>query len=60
MTINITLPRVPVPAVTERGLRRLLPLAKPAILAVADAYGVGTPVRALGLGFKIAQYTAQS
>ncbi|MGW3497017.1 GNAT family acetyltransferase [Streptomyces sp. NPDC001020] len=59
MTITITLPRVSVPAVTERGLRLLLPVAVPAIFAVADACGVGPLVRVLELGFKIARSAAQ-
>ncbi|WP_445525763.1 hypothetical protein [Streptomyces cyslabdanicus] len=54
MTITITLPRIPVPAVTERGLRLLLPVvAEPVLLALADLCGVGTPVRLLGLGIKL-------
>ena len=57
---SITLPRIPVPSVAENGLRRLLPLAERVILAAADAYGLGMPVRALRLGFKIAQLTAQN
>jgi hypothetical protein len=56
MTINITLPRIP--GVTGSGLRRLLPLAEPAICAAADAYGFGIPVRvALGVVLKAAQIT---
>ncbi|OIJ86797.1 hypothetical protein [Streptomyces colonosanans] len=59
MTINITLPRIPVLTVAEHGLRLLLPVALPAILvAVADAYGVGLLVRILEIGFKIARSTA--
>ncbi|MGX4690534.1 GNAT family acetyltransferase [Streptomyces sp. JNUCC 63] len=59
MAITITLPRFPVSAVTERGLR-LLPAAEPAILALADACGIGMPVRLLGLSVKLARSAAQS
>ncbi|AEW99685.1 hypothetical protein [Streptantibioticus cattleyicolor] len=45
---------LPVPPVA----RRLLPLARPVLLAVADAYGVGLPVRAVGLGLTIARVAA--
>ncbi|MEU1299412.1 GNAT family acetyltransferase [Streptomyces shenzhenensis] len=61
MTITITLPRIRVPTVTERDLRRVLSLAEPAIMAVADACGAGLPVRiALGIGLKIAQQASRS
>ncbi|MGW2650561.1 GNAT family acetyltransferase [Streptomyces sp. NPDC001393] len=59
MTITITLPRFTLPAVAERGLRTLLPVAEPAVLAVADACGVGMPVRLLGLGVKLARSATQ-
>ncbi|MEV5011510.1 MULTISPECIES: GNAT family acetyltransferase [unclassified Streptomyces] len=59
MTITITLPRLSVPAVTERGLRLLLPAAEPALLALADLCGVGTPVRLLGLGIKLVRSPTQ-
>jgi hypothetical protein len=60
MTITITLPRVSMPAATEHGLRLLLPVAEPAILALADACGIGVPVRLLQFGIKIARSAAQS
>ncbi|MFB7114697.1 hypothetical protein [Streptomyces sp. NPDC056291] len=60
MTITITLPRFPVPAVTERGLRKLLPTAEPAILALADACGIGMPVSLLWLSIKLARSAAQN
>ncbi|MFF4795210.1 GNAT family acetyltransferase [Streptomyces sp. NPDC001276] len=59
MTIIITLPRFPVPAVTERGLRQLLPVAEPAILALADACGIGMPVSLLWLSIKLARSSTQ-
>ncbi|MFF7140890.1 MULTISPECIES: GNAT family acetyltransferase [Streptomyces] len=59
MTITITLPRIPGAAETERVLRRLLPVAKPLLLTVADAYGLGLPVRMLELGLKITRPTTQ-
>ncbi|MFJ2721645.1 hypothetical protein ACWDAO_31675 [Streptomyces sp. NPDC001212] len=60
MTITITLPRFPVPAVTERGLRQLLPAAEPAILALADACGIGMPVSLLWLSVKLARSAVQN
>ncbi|MFJ8793736.1 GNAT family acetyltransferase [Streptomyces sp. NPDC102462] len=60
MTITIALPRFPVPAVTARGLRQLLPVAEPAILAVADACGIGMPVSLLWLSVKLARSSARS
>ncbi|GGJ69761.1 hypothetical protein [Streptomyces brasiliensis] len=61
MTITITLPRIRVPTVTERDLRRLLSLAEPAIMAIADACGAGLPVQiTLRLGLKIAQQVSRS
>ena len=60
MAIDITFPRIPVSAVTGRDLRRLLPLAEPVIMALADACGAGIPLRlALGIGLKAAQSTSQ-
>ncbi|MGW4518706.1 hypothetical protein ACWEO4_44010 [Streptomyces sp. NPDC004393] len=59
MTITITLPRFPVPTVTERGLW-LLSVAEPAILALPDACGVGLPVSLLWLGIKVARSATQS
>jgi len=59
MTITITLPRIPALAVAERGLRLLRPVAVPALLTVADAYGAGTLVRIVELGFKIARSAVQ-
>ncbi|MEV5086246.1 GNAT family acetyltransferase [Streptomyces sp. NPDC056159] len=59
MTITITLPRFPVSAVTERGLRQLLPAAEPAMLALADACGIGMPV-SLWLSIKRARSAAQN
>ncbi|MFF4822597.1 GNAT family acetyltransferase [Streptomyces sp. NPDC001312] len=59
MTITITLPRLSVPAVTERGLRLLRSAAEPALLALADLCGVGTPVRQLGLGIKLVRSPTQ-
>ncbi|MFB7739036.1 hypothetical protein ACFC08_32545 [Streptomyces sp. NPDC056112] len=60
MTITITLPRFPVPAVTERGLRQLLPAAEPATLALADACGIGMPVSLLWLSIKLARSAVQN
>ncbi|MFE7215446.1 hypothetical protein ACFU93_37135 [Streptomyces sp. NPDC057611] len=57
MTITITLPRFPVPAVTERGLG---PTAEPAILALAEACGIGMPVSLLWLSIKLARSAAQN
>ncbi|MFE9174348.1 hypothetical protein [Streptomyces kebangsaanensis] len=59
MTITITLPRFPVPEVAERGLR-LLPVAEPAILALADACGIGMPVSLLWLSIRLARSAAQN
>ncbi|MGW3510004.1 GNAT family acetyltransferase [Streptomyces sp. NPDC000994] len=59
MTITSTLPRFPVSAVTERGLR-LLPVAEPAILALADACGIGMSVSVLWLGVKVARTSTRS
>jgi hypothetical protein len=61
MTISITLPSIPVFGVTRRDLRRLLPFAEFAIMAIADACGAALPLRiTLGLGLKIAQHLARS
>ncbi|MFE7428069.1 hypothetical protein [Streptomyces sp. NPDC057545] len=60
MTITITRPRSPVPAVTERGLRQLQPVAEPAILALANACGIGIPVSLLWLSIKLARSSTQS
>ncbi|MFH9982030.1 hypothetical protein ACH4ND_22860 [Streptomyces sp. NPDC017179] len=60
MTITITLPRFPVPEMAERGLRQLRPVAEPAVLALADACGVGMPVSLLWLGVKLARSSTQS
>ncbi|MFE4416435.1 hypothetical protein [Streptomyces sp. NPDC056821] len=61
MTITITLPRFPVPEVAERGWRQLLPaVAEPAILALADACGIGMPVSLLWLSVKLARSSTQN
>ncbi|MFE4415470.1 hypothetical protein [Streptomyces sp. NPDC056821] len=60
MTITITLPRFPIPAVTERDLRQLLPAAEPVILALADVCGIGMPVSLLWLSIKLARSAAQN
>jgi hypothetical protein len=61
MAFTVTLPPIPVPAVTDRDLRRLLSLAEPAVMALADACGAGFALRlALGLGLKAVQSASES
>ncbi|MER6980741.1 hypothetical protein [Streptomyces carpinensis] len=64
MTIAITLPRFPVPelAVPELAVRglRLLPVAEPAILVLADVCGIGMPVSLLWLSVKLVRSAAQN
>lgn len=57
--MTITLPRCTSLAVAERRMRMLLPVAEPAILAVANACGIGAPVRLLQIGVRLARSAAQ-
>ncbi|MFB7114840.1 hypothetical protein [Streptomyces sp. NPDC056291] len=56
----MTCGRLTIPAVTERGLRQLLPTAEPVILALANACGIGMPVSLLWLSIKLARSAAQN
>lgn len=61
LTISITIPRVTVPAGTKPLLRTLLPFAAAAVLAAADATGVGLIGRILlGTALKAAEEALDS